>query len=576
MYEYDLFNPPKRIMDWTDKHRQDFCEYRPMAESDALFFGAPLSPDVSLRYEICTAGDDYTIEAIHAIAKPWRKMLRRQNFKLRPAFRPKDAAIWHTVIDLGENRAPIVVAIPNGGIEPTFSKIRAGGIFPMQVTGLIYQISCRNKQGTLRLYEGPTLEMHRRETNDPTLESVDLTLSHLRSLNAIDDDEAPAFAEFSSVIEIVEKVDDAEWPSYRLLFWSGQPSEPSAFPVQAIVPKHVLQAVRYVPRVGDAISGTIALFGQFPAPEDLEADASDRLCQDEPWDLSPADAEDAPDAAPETPGEEPAAEAPEALSEAPAPREKAPNTPGYELLPRPLEVYPEVEDFGHGLTRGVAKALPKYVLYRDYHRAIQGKLRQLQPLQRTHLRAILEQIPQLFKVRKNVTKSAILESTNILHAARDPFSGERHLWIALAPVFPCHLFHTDLLVAIDDCQHVLRYTLLTEDASSAPHDFRMFGCHWKANKEVTFTTFQEVEDFIHSAKVDDFFCMDSAIYSTLFQAKRSRKGWQVEWQHHYIHWQFKFLGCSNERLIELMHVYVEKGFVPLQTMANWQFVDIRG
>lgn len=561
MYEYELFNPPQQIVDWTDKHQHDFFGCPPMAKSDAKIVGCSLSPDVGLRYELHRRGAGYGMHAIHAMVYPWRDTLRDYNFKLLPAFRPKNAIIWHTKIDRGKHSVPLVIAIPEAGIEPTFSAIRAGGIFSMQITGLVYHMTCRNNQSTLRLHDGPTLDMRRQETNDPTLEYVDLTLSHQRSIKGLNIKEAPALAEFDSVVEFVEKVEDGEWPSYRLLFWSGQPEDPSSFPVQAIVPKHLLQANHYTPRVGDAISGQIALFGNLPSEDDLEADPANRLCHDEPWAFFPANSE-----------AKPPADA--ASKDAPSSHMEVLLSPSYDLLPRPLEIYPEVEDFGQGLARRAASAVPHYVLYRDYHRAIQGELRQLPPLPRKHLRAILEQIPQLFRMLHKTAKLAVLDSANLLHIARDPITGERHLWVALAPASSYVLVHTNLLIAIDDNLRVLRYTLLTEDKASAPYDFWILGFRWKTREKVPLTSFQAVEDFIHSAKVNDFIGFNSIIYSTMFQAYLQRNGWHIEWYHRNHQWKFKCLVNTTERLIELMHIYIEKGLVPLQTMEKWKFSGI--
>ncbi len=545
MYEMDFFPETQMLLD-VAMARVGEAELVEALEEDASpFLTASLSESVELLYETVRTEEGLGIRRFEVLVRPWRNLKLRDVFCVSPFYRvANDEPIWHSeVLFDSECECGLPFVVANAWRDRAlFDHYQSGGFAHLTITGLGVYLECRNEHCIL---SGADCRQGEGLPNR-------FDLSHVRALSGCDLEDAPAMAEFYSVVEDVNFECVEGELCWKLMVWSAPPNLPNGFSWQLLVPEHCIKE-HYIPRVGDAIAGKAALFGWFSPSLPEKPFARATIHYPEDVFLAEEAAEAVEDETEPTPTEE-------------AVEEMA--SVDRMLLPRGLEHYPKVEDFGGGLEASVAEVYPAFVTYSDYLRYKPDDLEALPPLKREELIAILEQIPE---VSQHLLYSfeILADQLNVLHVAHTPSTGERHLWCACPSPRQASEHYTSLLVAVDSTGKVLRYTLLSGYQSLPEERFSfVYENGW-------FESVKELEEYFSRCQEEDFFIVVPLAYSEFFQGIQTEDGlWQVEWQIHNVKWQFRTVkSVPLARVLEMLHTYLAQGVVALQTMERWEKVS---
>ncbi len=545
MYEMDFFPETQMLLDVAMARVGEAELVEALEEGESPFLTASLSESVELLYETERVGEGLEIRRFEVLVRPWRNMKPRDVFLVSPFYRvADDEPIWHSeVLFTPESESGLPFVVANAWRDRAlFEHYRSGGLANLTITGLGVYLECRNEHCIL---SGTACRQ-----GEGLPDGFDL--SHLRALSGCDLEDAPAMAEFYSVVEDVDFVYVEGEPCWKLMVWSAPPNLPNGFSWQLLVPEHRIKD-DYIPRVGDAIAGKAALFGWFSPslPEKPFTRATIHYPEDV---FFAADAPEAVEDEPEPTPTEDVVEEMEAVNRM--------------LLPRGLEHYPSVENFGGGLEPSVAEVYPTFVTYAEYLRHKPDELEALPPLTQKEMIAILRQIPE---VNQHLLYSfeILIDQLNVLHVAKAPSTGERHLWCACPSPRQASEHYTSLLVAVDDTGKVLRYTLFSGYQPLPEERFLL------AYENGRFESVKELEEYLSRCQEEDYFIVEPVAYSEFFQGIQTEDGlWLLEWQMHDVKWQFRTVkSVSLARVLELLHTYLAQGVVALQTMERWEKVS---
>ena len=272
---------------------------------------------------------------------------------------------------------------------------------------------------------------------------------------------------------------------------------------------------------------------------------------------------------------------PEAASEKPSDEDIM---KGWEWLPRKPKDYPEVKAHGGGLAKSVAEALPKYVVYSEYRKRIKGELKALKDPSRKELKRILDSIDYVITSKDNLHMfGSVMDAIGIRHFVFDAKTGERHLWCGLPSGFGREHFHSNLLVALDKDGDVLRYTFYMGD----------WDWHRLCRGMETQISFHAEKDSRHYDSIgaaikdvpkmgkDDFIIACCLGHTAMLQAYCDEvvdgvQQFTIEWQIHYLPWQFYISKGTREQLVSMLEEFVEHGIEPVETMARWKWRKMKG
>lgn len=582
MYEEFLFKDGRAFVELARKKVAVSHRANPMVGWDGAINYVNLAQDLLLIYQLEKDGEAWNVCAMHMLLWGVQDTLRKDICRISKFWHPKanahwderDVALWHASVIYG-GRTEMNFAVTNAWQEENFAKYTNGGNFEMTFAGIGSWMECLNGKSRIRFYSGNPVEMARRERNDPTIDHEDMDMSELRSLNSVwSDSERPARAEFTGVVESCRMGKICGEKCYRLKLWSGPAGEKASFPWNLLIAASRIDG-HYVPRVGDTVHGNAFMFGTFHGEPQEEptvyldrdlldpAETGEEVAEDSATESTDVGMEDG-----ESGGDE-SHDAGVDIKE------------DWEYLPRDPAPYLDVEDHGGGLDSSVAEALPKYVVYGDYRKAMRGTLIQLKSPSRKELKRILDSIDYEIASEGRRLFAEVFESIGIRHFVKDEETNERHLWCCLPSGFGREHFHTNLLVALDGNGEVLRYT------------FYMGAWDWRRldrglDLQINFQSRNELKHYprmteavneIGTMAKDDYLIASELGHTAMVQAycedvEDGEQRFIVEWQVHYLPWQFGIRRASAKDLKAMLKEFDANGIEPVETMARWKWCKL--
>lgn len=545
--------------------------------------GLKLDRDLALLYQLEETDSGWAVTDMHMLLWGAGGTLRKDVCRIgrfwkadgAELWNPDGNILWHASLMYG-GRTDLPFVVTNVWTKEAFDKHAEGGNFEMTFSGLGTWMECLNGRSVIRFYSGNPVEMARRERNDPTIDHEDMDMSELRSLNPGHDKKEPALAEFTGVVDACETVRIGEEKCYRIRLWSGPAESSGSFPWNLLIASNRIDG-RYVPRVGDIVHGNAVMFGTFHGeaqPEPTLFEGREFLDKDR----TPSEGESDVGA-----GDVAAADEETNVEKSETEREGSPCKKEWEYQPRKPAHYPDVADHGKGLAADVAGALPKFVTYADYKRAMKGELRPIREPSRKELRRILGSIDYVITndCNRHVFAS-VFESIGIRHHVTDVATGERHLWCCLPSGFDHEHFLTNLLVALAPSGDVLRYSFYMGawDWRRMYHGLSLQVNFQKDKNLVWCEKMSEVVVAIDRMVKDDYLIATELGHTVMVQAYcdavcGDRQEFTVEWQAHYLPWQFTTHGVSADDLKKVLETFDANGLEAVETLLDWHWCKMK-
>lgn len=571
MYDFAFFKDNEHLLTWSKNyvsvsHRAEDC-----VGYDGAINYVHMSRDLLMLYQLARHPDgSFEVEALHMLLWGAQDTLRKDICKISEFYHPKGEVLWHASVVFG-GRPALDFCVTNAFQKEGYEKYSKGGNFEMTFAGLGTYMECMNDKGVIRFYDGNPVEMERVEKNDPTIDHADMVLSELRSLNSGGREDEPALAEFTGVVEscTTEKICGVK--CYRIRLMSGAPAEPSSFPWSLLIAASRIEG-KYVPRVGDSVHGNAYMFGTFHGEaRDAPTVYLDRELQQK---AEPQKGQEA-----QTLNNECADESGENVC-----TDASGKKDGWEYLPRCPEVYPEVKSYGGGLSKSVAKVLPKYVVYSDYRKKIKGELKPQKVPSRKELKRILDSIDYVITSQNNLRMfGSVIDSIGIRHFVVDAKTGERHLWCELPSGFGREHFHSNLLVALNENGEVLRYTFyMGEWDWHRLYRGMKLQINFQSKKRLRYyDSMKDVLGKVGKMVEHDYLVASSLGHTAMMQAYCYSNDdgvlrFRIEWQVHYLPWQFYVCEATREQLVSMFAEFDKHGIEPVETMARWKWCKLEG
>ena len=484
----------------------------------------------------------------HFILRETRKACRQDFCHVSPFFKVRGKMLWHARLDYGDARTPLPFVVANAFQGDAFDTYSKGGVFRMRFMGLGESLECMNNRGVIRFWGGNPVARERRDKGDPSIDHVDMTVSTMRALNPCHDTKNPAFAEFTSTIENVSRDTICGQPCYRIRLWSGLLDSPASFPWTLLIAKARVQK-GYIPRVGDFVNGTAAMYGTF-----------DEVANGEPTVFEPGFHGGVP-------------EPPIPEKDIPRPPEGKPED---EWLPRRPMDYPDAPAPRVPLPAFTDEPFRKFVTYPEYRRHIGEDLVPVAPPSRKRLREIIGEID--FKYTyvddERWAFGRIFGAIGIRHVVRDAATGDTHLWLCI-PLIDIHYdFHAELMISVGTDGHVSRYTIYSNNGNWT-HGEMWCEVNRDGNHDDTIHATPEAAlADVKNIKKGGFviFCADCT--GNMFQAictqGGARKRYYAEWLLFGKRWCRRRKNVSEERLLELCRLFLSGGLPAIQNEELWQ------
>lgn len=571
MYETYLHKTSKDFLAFSQAHVKESDRAVDMVGWKGALNFLRLDHDLALLYQLVKADDGWTVSDLHMLFWGAEKNLRKDICRIGKFWKtdgtnlwnPEGNILWHASLDYS-GRRDLTFVVANAWMTEPFEKYSEGGNFEMTFSGIGTWMECLNDRSVIRFHSGNPVERARLERNDPTIDHEDMDMSELRSLNSGDSDEEPALAEFTGVIDACEKVQIAGEKCYRIRLWSGPAEWSSSFPWDLLIAACRIDG-HYVPRVGDIVHGNAVMFGTFHGEAQTEPTLFDenRILENE----TPESVESSADEVQED-----------------VPEEKASVQQDWEYLPRKAAPYPDVVNHGKGLAADVRKVMPKFVTYAAYKKSMKGELKSLREPSRKALRQILDSIDYVITSDGNRHVFAkVFDAIGIRHFVEDGVTGERHLWCCLPSGFGQEHFLTNLLVALAPSGEVLRYTFhMGEwDWRRLYHGLVIDVTFQKAKNEASYEKMSEAIAVVDKMVEDDFLIASERGHTVMVQAycdtvKDGCQQFTVEWQAHYLPWQFYAHKVSAEKLKQILATFDAEGIESVETMLTWHWCKMKG
>ena len=554
----------------------DAWEMNPYAGSQNIHYVQEINDELWLMLqleELDSREATLEISDMHLICRPkFQKGLSRV-CRIAPFFRPNGSEFIHSKILYGEagGRVPLTFAVSGGFLENEAATYASGGCFRVRMAGIGCRLKCANDYATLRIYKGPTLAMRRKECNDPSLPYVDFSLSETRALNTVEDDETPALAEFMSVVEHCETRQVLGKRLYKLRLRSNQPDSSAGFCWILFIPASSVEG-HYVPHIGDTVRGHAMMYGIISGKAHETPDiVSDSYIAD----VNEDDGSDTPE---EVSDRDCVTDDTDAWDNAPVITDRE-----SEFLPRTSRDLFDSEDFGARLTEKTQKSLPKFMLYADFLRQSATATVDIPAPGRMILRDLMKQLDRVIpnKKSKNLfSKNA--QTVGLRQIREDPATGTRCLWLCVQQhlytlgALPCNL------LVLTDCEYrLIGYTFhegLTEALDGKRLD--LFYHRWEAKENVHFDYIEKALTLLDTAKKSDFLIVSPFDYQSFVQLKCTKvpktgeRLFIIEWSVYDISWQFGIDNCPASRCKDIVRTYLTHGITAVQTMAEWEWVNI--
>jgi hypothetical protein len=497
---------------------------------------------------------------LHLLLVERREACRKDTFRVTPFFKPGKDALWHASVEYGADRMPLDFVVADAFQDEAFERYSQGGVFEMRFMGLGASLSCLNRKGVIRFWEGLPVARERRDKRAPGIDHADVILDESRSLNPCGDDgKNPAFAEFTSTVEEVESVAICRQPCYRIRLWSGPPEDPAGFPWTLLIAKARVEK-GWIPRVGDFVNGIAAMYGTFDGKAEDGAGPTvfQRECGGE------------------------------AVPEPPIPKKDLPKAPkgkpSWEYLPRFPKEYPDAPAPRVPLPAFTDEPFKKFVTYPEYRRHLGDRLVPVAPPSRKRLKEIIGEIDHVITTDGNRRVFAPhFDAIGIRHAVRDPATGETHLWLGL-PEFRNSRWlecHSGLLVALSPEGQPVRYTIHANDDMKIWRGwYCMSWCPKSGNTEKAHATAEECLELIPAMKKHAYFRLYASCHGSFFQAAcikgGKKRAFLVEFQIHGVEWQFGAENISEKRLLELSRLFIDGGLPAIENEEPWEQIKIKG
>lgn len=575
MYETYLHKSERDFANYAQAHLSESQRAGNMVGWNGAINYSLLSDDLILLYQLEKAADGWSVCDMHMLLWGSETTLRKDIGRIGKFWKADGAALWnpqgnilwHSSLIYGD-RAELPFVVANAWQEEQFKRYSQGGNFEITFAGLGTWLECLNDSAVIRFYEGAPVELARREMNDPNIDHRDVDMSQLRSLNPCDSKDAPALAEFTGVVDACSTVKICGEKCYRIRLWSGSAAEAGPFPWQLLIAANHVDG-KYVPRVGDIVHGNAVIFGMLHGDQcdcPTLTDERECVCDSEKTFEEPDDHSEQINVV-ETHDE--------------GPHDKK----DFEYLPRKPAQYPDVKDYGKGLSPKVIDVMPKFVTCVDYRKAMKGTLEELKNPTRKDLRRIFGEIEYVITSKKNRHMfSSVVESSGIRHFVRDTETEERHLWCCIPSGFGQQHFHTNLWIAISPAGNVLRYTLYSgewERWHRLNKGIDLTINFQSEKRKARFDKMPELIDAIEKMKEDDYLIAVENGHTVMVQAycnsaEAGVQDFRVEWQLHYLPWQFFAEEVSAEKLVEILKTFDAEGLESVETMLDWQWCKMRG
>lgn len=580
MYEEHLFKDGKAFLDWARENADKSTIANDMIGWNGKIRYLHLAQDMLLLYQMAQEGDSWVVCDMHMLLWGVQDTLRKDICRTDKFWKAKASACWHdngnilwhsSVVFGGRRELPF--AVTNAWQEENFRKYSQGGCFEMTFAGIGTWMECMNSKGVIRFYTGNIVEMTREEANDPTIAYKDMVMSELRSLNGADSEKEPALVEFTGIVESCRVVRICGVKCYRITLWSGAPADTASFPWSLLIADSRIDG-SYVPRVGDSVHGNACMFGTFHGgAQDAPTVFADRKLMGE----EAAEGEDEGFKA--AAGEASTADADTELDTIATGEGK-----DWEWLPRGPASYPEVPHHGGGLVSAVGRRLPKFVVYAEYTKRIKGTLRPIRQPSRKELRRVINSIDYVITVKGGMhVFTDGFDSIGIRHFVLDVVTGERHLWCGVASGFGREHFHTNILIALDGCGNVLRYTLYM-----GMWDWRRLNrgmsvqINFQTRKQFRmYDSIAEAIPVIVTMQKDDYVIACDLGHTAMLQAYcdgvvDGAQRFRVEWQIHYLPWQFYRVNETHEAIERMMDEFDKNGIEAVETIGRWKWCKMIG
>ena len=574
MYDTYLFKDNKKLLKWAMEHT---CASRP-AKKCVGWEGAVnyvhMSNDLTLLYQLANRSGGLEVVMLHMLLWSERRSLRKDIFNVSKFFKPEGEILWHSAIEYN-GRTDIPFLAVNGWMEGEYEKYSDGGCFEMAFSGIAQYLECMNDKGTIRFYDGNPVEMRRKEENNPTIDHADMYLTELRMLNSWHEDggSETAGAEFAGIVEGCRTETICGEKCYIISLWSGPMSESVSFPWTLLVAANRVEG-RYVPRVGDMVHGNAFMFGTFYGEkQDQPTVVHERI-------VPKGYVKD------ESTKEQGAGTATDNLHDADgdksnaSSKEPSDDQKDWEWLPRKPATYPKCVHHGGGLHASVKKIHPKFVVYADYIKEMSDELTPVRPPSRMKLRRIIDSIDYVITKQNNLHEFAsVFDVIGIRHMVLDRKTGVRHLWCCLpSGVYKEH-YRTNLLIALDENDLVLRYSFHAGDWGLSQMTRGMaVSIHFQSSKNlIYYDTIKEAAAHVGEMKKDDYMIAASHGPTTLLQAwcdDVTPDGTQkllIEWHVHGLPWQFRIKNGTKGQFVAMLDEYDKNGIEAVQTMAKWRW-----
>ena len=576
MYDTYFFRDNKKLLKWAKDYTCASKRAKPYVGWDGVVNFVHMAKDLVLLYQLAKRPDGFEVVMLHMLLWSERRSLRKDVFKVAKFFRPEGEILWHSKIDY-EGRTSIPFVVTNAWMKEEYEKYSMGGCFEMSFSGIGQYLECINDKGTIRFYDGNPVEMKRKEENNPTIDHADMYMTELRMLNSSHDDTCPARAEFAGIVEGCRIETICGEKCYVLYLWSGPMDSPVSFPWTLLVAANRVEG-RYVPRTGDMVHGEAFMFGTFfgdeqKAPtvytEQFKNTIKGKMecaleVEDDNNSFGGIDSENRD-----------LKMTNKVQSNKPTKCKK-----GWGWLPRKPATYPECKHHRGGLVASVKKVHPKFVVYADYLKHIKGPLIPAKSPSRTELRAIIDSIDYVVTKRDNLhVLAAVFDVIGIRHLLKDEKTGERHLWCCLPSGVWKEHYRTNLLIALDENNSVLRYSFHTGDWSLMPmlRGMAVSINFQSSGKLVQYEKIAEAIKHVGKMKKSDYMIAASHGQTSILQAwcdgvnTDGIQKLRIEWHAHDLPWQFFISNGTKEQFVAMLKVYDKYGIEPVQTMARWSW-----
>lgn len=586
MYDFSYFKDKDRLLKWAVAATKVSRSAKPYVGFNGVINYVHMAKDLLLLYQLRQDPKGaLNVESLHMLLYGANKTLRKDIVHVDKFFKVDGEILWHSAIAFdGRIHMPFVVA--NAWQKESFEKYHNGGCFEMTFAGIGCYLEGYNQRGAIRFFNGNPVEMARKDYNDPSIQYADMEMSHMRSLNPVGDEHEPALVEFAGVVESCSASSCCGEKSYRIQLWSGPMNDSVSFPWTLVVTaSHILD--KYVPRVGDFVHGMAYLFGTFHG----EACKEPTIREDH-WETVEEDASKQNQCKAEPPDQIEYEPTPISVTSAPANPKKKDAETGEGIdwiwIPRKLDRYYPVPHHGRGLSSTVRKVLPKYVVYADYRKKIRGKLVQIAEPSRKVLRTVIDSIDYVITSADNRHMFGdVFDTIGIRQMTRDTKTGELHLWCCLGSAFGREHRRTILMIALDTEMNVLRYTLHMGDWNDRIQRGMETQVMFQSKQNKTlglqfYTSLKEGISKIYTMREDDYFIASSLCHTSMVQAycdgydKKNGHRFTVEWQIHFLPWQFYIKDASLEETVAIFNEYNKYGVEAVQTMARWKWCKMKG